>query len=271
MPISLTSCPHCGRPQFFPNVDLAGTDEERGKLSTSYDEVISRCKGSKSQGTLSKFDKACESSAAVFACSLEKLHREVATGTDVFETFHDLERLRLQVGEIGDHDWAKLRPQAEIELLGGHQHLDKLHYASLSIGETGLTSYGKCLVKLSEPMIAHRASCFEGNTAVLYKRQRSFDSCLRSTWPERNRICTAVFGEKIDDDTEYNDFPTILVDVAENRVDDQFIEVHIFGPMTAKTFESVRIDGKNHSNREKVYLNVMVQKLVGVKIEVVNE
>ena len=53
-----------------------------------------------------------------------------------------------------------------------HHHIEKLHYACLSVGWDALTHYGDCIVKLDEQMIGHRASCFEGNTAVIFFDRR---------------------------------------------------------------------------------------------------
>lgn len=267
MPIARTSCPHCGRPQFFPNVDLAKDPVEKQKLDARFQSAMSDCKLRGCEAIADKFTAACTHAVAVFACKLLKLHREIATGTQLWETYHDLERLRLQAATPGDFDWAKLRPQAEIELLGSHEHLDKIHYACLSIGGDGLSSYGECVVQLADPMIAHRASCFEGNTAVIYGIEHDFSRFLRCEWDDRNIMCSAVFSEQIDPSTNESDFSGILIQVAASSEDDRFIEVHIFGPMTAKSFQSVRVDITDLSEDEKVLLDAIKQKLIGVHIE----
>jgi hypothetical protein len=168
MPIARTHCPHCGRPQYFPNVDLAKAPGEKAKLQARYEATMTDAERRGCKDNVNRFAAACTGAAAVFACSLLRLRRAIASGTEIYETYHDLERLRLRTSPPGDLNWTKLRPQAEIELLGSHEHLDKIHYACLSIDGAGLSSYGDCTVRLSERMIAHRASCFQGNTAVLY-------------------------------------------------------------------------------------------------------
>jgi len=226
MPISRLSCPHCGRPSFFPNIDKARDSKESAKLSQRFRAASDKCKQSDCEAIAEKFLDACKRSSAVFSCPVHKLHREIASGTDLFETYYDLERLKLRSEIPNGFDWAKLRPHAEIELLGTHKNIDQIHYACLSLDGKGL-GYGDCLVKLSESMIAHRSSCFEGNTAVIYAIQGHFDNILRSDWQNRHSICFATFGNKLDSRSTEADFPSILIDRGESSEDDSFIEVHV--------------------------------------------
>lgn len=271
MPISRTNCPHCGRPQLFPNVDLANRPIEKTKLVSRYQAALAECRRRGCEETAQQFTESCTEAVAVFACSLQRLHRQVASGTDVFETFYDLDRLRLQTSEPGEFDWGRLRPQAEIELLGSHVHLDKLHYACLSLDGLGLSSYGDCLVVLANHMVGHRTTCFEGNSAVIYAKDHDFSGYLRCDWANRHVIATAVFAHRIDHGTEVSDFPSLLVEVAGRAADDSFIEAHVFGPMTARTFQSVRIDASKHRRRRDTVLRKAIEeKMTGVHIEVIN-
>jgi hypothetical protein len=258
------NCPHCGRPSLFPNVDLADDPAETDKLDTRFKEVERECDSRGCQSLASDFANACENSAAVFHCGILKLFRQTGTGTEVFETYHDLEQLRLQAGAAGKYDWRKLRPQAEIELLGSDRHLNRLHYACLSLNGQGLFSYGECAIQLREAMIAHRASCFEGNTAVLYHAHHGFSAFLRSSWQNRHKLCLAVLGSQIKPTTSSGEFAGILVEIGPQPEEDRFIEVHIFGPMTARTFEFITIDSKNHKPAQRHLRNTIVEKLNGI-------
>ena len=114
MPVSRTFCPHCGRPQLFPNVELAKDEIEKQKLAARHKEALERCRERGCENVAIAFEAACDRTAAVFACPLHRLHREVCTGTEIYETYHDLERLRLRATAPGRFDWAKLhrRPRS---------------------------------------------------------------------------------------------------------------------------------------------------------------
>jgi len=268
MPISRTNCPHCARPQYFPNVDLATALPEKNKIDQRHQLALADVNLRECADEVAQFEALCAKSVAIFSCSVEKLYREVASGTDVFETFSDLERLRLNAAPLSAYNWAKLRPQAEIELFGSHAHLDKVHYACLSLDGVGLTSYGDCTVELAEPMIAHRASCFEGNTAIVYAKNHSFESSLRSDWSDRHRMCTAVLAGSITAGMDSSQFPSILVQNGATSADDRFIEVHVFGSMTARTFSSVRVKNAKFDRKQNTLLRAVREKLALVGVQV---
>lgn len=268
-PLTRTDCPHCARPQIFPNVTLAKTPTEKSKLATRCLEAKAAATKKGCTDTNDDFESACASTKAVFSCALQRLHRATATGTQIYETYHDLERLRLRMSVDDELDWQKLRPQAEIELLGTHIHLDKIHYACLSLDGIGLSSYGECTVQLADNMIAHRATCFEGNTAVIFDKFHDFSAHLRCEWDDRHRICVAVFSDYIESSTDKAKYPAILLEVGARSEDDRFIEVHVFGSMTTKTFQSVHIDTRKHSKQDAVLLEAIVEKLAGVPVEII--
>jgi hypothetical protein len=164
------------------------------------------------------------------------------------------------------HDFATLRVRAETKLLGSHHHVttDALHYACLTVDRKGLESYGECLVQLAESMIAHRASCFEGNTAVLYAEGHDLSDCLRSTWSDRGMLCMAIFACHLDASFTSSDFPAIVVKDGVTGIDDRFIEVHIFGPMTLRTFEAIQIDEAKFSSQQKILSEMVQEKAVGI-------
>jgi hypothetical protein len=197
----------------------------------------------------------------VFNCPLLRLHRAIASGTDVIETYHDLERLRIRTERPKGHDWQKLRPQAEIELLGSAQHLDKLHYAVLTLDGIGAVSYGDCTVQLRDEMIRHRASCFEVNSGLIFAKRRSFSGCLRSLWDERSRLCVAKHARDLDKSTHPENFASVLLSQGTTKEQDEFIEVHVFGPMTAHTFQSVSIRQSGLSRIEKTLWKAVKEKL----------
>ena len=262
-----TQCPHCAQPQLFPNVRLAEHDEERQKLIDRYGRAKEDCRRRGHEKALAEFEQVCDTSVAVFNCSTLKLFRQIASGTDLFETYHDLERLRIRSERPVGHNWQKLRPQAEIELLGSHHHLDKLHYAALSLDGVGLDSYGDCTVTLREEMISHRASCFDGNSALIYEEKHDFSGCLRSSWPERAKLCAAKIAGKLDESVSFDDYSGMLLSKGVTPDDDEFVEVHVFGTMTARTFQSVAIDASKLSGRPKALWKAVKEKLAKNGVE----
>lgn len=274
-PDTRNNCPHCARPQIFPNVTKATVQIERDKLETRFDSQKKKCEAGGRDDEFARFEKATANSHALFACPLLRLHREIASGTDIFETYYQLEELRLRSSKPSSLDWEALRPQTEIQLLGSKTHIKQLHYACLSLDWESLSNYGDCVVKLENEMIGHRASCFEGNSAVIYAVEGKFDHYLRSDWDGRGRICSAVLAEKLSKGTRDDEFAKLLVVSAADSVDDQFIEVHVFGTITAKSIAEVRFflsKAKDKSakakSRDAVYREAITEKLTAVSVTV---
>jgi len=249
-------------------VDIAEEQTERNRLQIRYENAMHSIQNRGCEATAAHFELACRRSVAVFKVTLQRLLRETATGTAIYETYYDLERLRLSTSPPGKYNWDKLRQHAEIEILGSSDHRDQLHYACLSIGGHGLAYYGECTVELRDGMIGHRASCFEGNSAVLYSRDPGFNNCIRSSWAEKEKLCVAALGHRLDIATEISEFQSILVENGLSGDDDRFIEVHVFGPMTCKTFSRVDIEEGNLTSEEQLLRKAILQKLKTENVKV---
>ena len=105
IPLNRTNCPHCANPMLFPNVRMAQESSQKKELEERFLSAINDAKQRGCEPELVAFSDACKTSKAVFNCSLEKLFREIATGTDIFETYYDLERLCISVR---NSRWIKL-------------------------------------------------------------------------------------------------------------------------------------------------------------------
>ncbi len=60
--------------------------------------------------------------------------------------------------------------------------------------------------------------------------------------------------------TQPEDFPSILMTAGKTRQEDEFIEVHIFGPFDFKAFEAIGTSGKITDPRDKLTLNIIKEK-----------
>ena len=61
----------------------------------------------------------------------------------------------------------------------------------------------------------------------------------RATWSERAKLCIAKLYSKIDSATTPDKYSRILLQAGASSEEDDFIEVHIFGPMTVLTMERI--------------------------------
>lgn len=243
IPLDWSHCPHCGGYQNCPNVVMARQPAEQKALQERVDNarVAAIARGARDQ--LDAFERQLSVSQAVMGSTLAKLKPIVNQERDVFATFHELAELRFyRETPSTSPNWNTVRPIAEIALLGGPKQINQLHYAALSLDANSLPWYGECTVILKEEMIAHRASLFQENSAVYVDRNApELPVGSRSIWDERGKLCTAKLAHRIMPSTKVDEFSELLLKQGPTGVDDEFVEVQIFGPMTFRTFERLKI------------------------------
>ena len=117
---------------------------------------------------------------------------------------------------------------------------------------------------LRENMIAHRSSLFEENSLIFMKKRGitiwesdQIPCSYRSTWDERAQLCVSKLVRRLESHSNTTDFSDVLMQEGNQRIDDDFIEVHMFGPMTVKTFAKVTLKaasapiGSSKRNRKR--------------------
>jgi hypothetical protein len=141
----------------------------------------------------------------------------------------------------------------------------------------GLTSFGDCFITLRTEMIAHRATVFEENSILFMKHKNielwtadSLPRGFRATWEDRALLCVAkLHGRLID--AEENEYAQILLEQGSSAKEDQFIEVHIWGPMTIRTVAKMVLkDGLRDEPMTAPLLAFVTDKLIEYGIEVNN-
>jgi hypothetical protein len=129
---------------------------------------------------------------------------------------------------------------------------------------------------IRDKMIAHRASVFEENSVIWMARQRinlseanNLPTGYRAVWSERAKLAVAKLSNKIQSDTSPDSYPGIALQQGATTEDDQFIEVHIWGSMTIRTFEHVTIR-QSQRPASRIILKALQEKLnkIGVTTEV---
>ena len=244
IPLDARNCPHCAYGMNFPNLIMAGQSSEREALEKRYQAALIDAAARGCEKTVRTFEAAVSNSQAIMGSTLQKLLPIVTRDRDVFATYHDLMELKFLRDETPD--WGRLRTHAEVELLGSVKNIDGLHYAALSLNGRSLRRYGEATIQLREPLIAHRASVFEENSAVyVEKGNAKFSPGSRAIWSDRTKLCVAKLASKIDVSTRSDEFPGILMNDGSTPFDDEFVEVHVFGPMTIASFKKIVVSKNN--------------------------
>lgn len=185
---------------------------------------------------------------------------------ELYATYYQLQTLRVPRGlpeASGEPIWDKIRAVADETLFGKQKQ--EIRFAALSLDGSGLANYGDCTLVLREEMIAHRASAIEENSLIFMDRHdikvwraAELPKGYRSTWRERDRLCVAKLCSKLAANTTSRDFPGILLRQGATSLEDEFIEVHVFGPVTIRTVWKVVLH-KKQGRRRRAKLKAMQQ------------
>jgi hypothetical protein len=244
--IARTACPHCGRPQRFPNVMAARDDRHAAALQQQYDSARDSVRG-KLDREFADLERHASGAQAVLSAKPEKLEPMMQNHFDILPNYWDLQDLRSTTSDgYAGPDWHNLRQKAEIELVESAEHRERLHYAALSLDGTGLPHYGECVIVLRESMIAHRATVYRTNSAL--EVSQSLGATLQpgglAEWQDRGRLVATKLVDQLRTGMGQPEFQQLLLRLGkpENKgLDDVFVEVLIFGELTMHSFAGMTV------------------------------
>jgi hypothetical protein len=64
---------------------------------------------------------------------------------------------------------------------------------------------------------------------------------FRATWQERHILCMAKLASQLNSGTQRQEYGKILLTANKNPQIQEFVEVHVWGPMTILTVECVKV------------------------------
>lgn len=261
---SAERCPHCGRPGLYPNVFAATGVEEVEALQRRYQLAKQEAAARGADSALSSFETEVSDTRAVIARPAGELQRLLTGDDQIYATFYQL--LEAEVRLPGGEKWDTLRGVADKALFSGYEK--HIRFAALSLDGVGLKNYGDCFIVLRTDMIAHRASVFEENSVLFMKHHgikmseaHDLPRGYRATWGNRAKLCVAKLVAKIDVSTAAGAYSNLLLQSGSASEEDEFVEVHIWGPMTIRTVEQVTLNPRtkraaraitNRASRERL-------------------
>ncbi len=266
VPVSSERCPHCYRPGLFPNVRAANLPEERATVEERYAKAVVGAEARGIGPAVQAFEAAAANSLAVIARPLHEVVSLAEEGRLLSTYYQKLDGAALLPTQDG---WHERRGLADQRLYGdGKKHV---HFAALSLEAVGLWSYGECSLVLRESMIGHRASVFEGNsTLFLEKTAYQLASGHRAPWLERQKLCVAKHAGDLAASSTLEDFQSVLLQQGQTTGDGGFVEVHVWGSLSAFSFERALVR-RGRPLRTVTSEKALREKLAksGVELEVV--
>jgi hypothetical protein len=247
-PITVMPCPHCAGRGQFPNVMLAELEEEVAALARRYKEAWTDAEARGALDRLLEFEAALADTEAVFARSTHDLQRLSTSDNQAYVTYYDLLRSKIKL-PAGDK-WDRLRMLTDSALFLDAK--DEIRFAALALKgadeDVNLSNYGDCTITLRTEMIAHRASVFEENSVMfMIRRGMTFNAAVelphgfRAPWDYRSLLCAAKLARSVTPACARAEYAGLLLRQGATGEDDEFVEVHIWGSMTARTIARVTL------------------------------
>jgi hypothetical protein len=237
-------CPHCGQHGIFWNVVDADKADERAALQVRYDAAKADALARDVNVALQTFESAVAGSKAVLARSVEEVQRLANSSRQLYATYYQLIEAGLKLPD--NDEWNRAREITDTVLFPHYK--EHIRFAALSLDGVGLSNFGACSIELRDEMIAHRASVFDENSVLFMERhgvkvsrKPNVPKGYRAIWGDRAKLCTAKLSARVDSATTPNQYSTLLLTQGASPETDEFVEVHIFGPITALTMAKVRI------------------------------
>ena len=243
------NCGICGRQQ-FPNVNLAREAEEQEALQRRYDDARALAAANGLDDLAQQFERHVENSLAVMCVKFEELERLALHDSELKSTFYGLADTRVpRARPPAGTDWNRIREVADTAIFGDHAK-GHIRFAALSTSAAGLTAYGPCTLVCSTELIQKRASVFEKNSCQFFVDLGKLEigstvkvpKGYRGTWAARAKLALAKLANRLRAEMTSHQFSGMLLTAGVTTADDDFVEVHICGPMSARTFERVVID-----------------------------
>ena len=263
VPSHLRNCVVCGTDAGCPNVRAATEASEVTALALRYKKAQSHARSVGTEQLLTLFSEAVRSSKLVISLPLANLNKLVSDDNSLLGTFYQGVEADIRLPE--NNEWDPFRQS--VDALIFPYYYQEIRFGALSLNGHGVAKFGELSVVLKDTAIRNRSTVFEGNSIEFVRKHVAQLSAIppgyRAVWDSRDKLAVAKTSTKILCSTKIKDFPTLLMD------GDDFIEVHVFGPIHRKAIE--KLTGKRPRQRDDRLIFKSIErkaKEVGMEVEV---
>lgn len=268
--ITLTRCPHCGRPGTFPNVtEISAPKAVRG-FNRHYKACLDKAVAQNKERRFHTYQDAVSNSSVLYCRPFEDFCRVAFSDEEIFATYYQRAGSGIRIST--NDGWDKKREVADVVLFGWH-NAQFIRFAALTLSESSkINTYGDCAMILDEEMIAHRSTVIIKNSAVYISEildvlgpKYVIPHGSRALWADRGKLAAI---KAIDDPRfESLSFEELLLNLSKRAGKEEFVEVHIWGDVTIKTVRKVTVSKWKNFRPTKGKLAAIREKLTVLNID----
>ena len=250
VPRETPDCPRCGTFMGFPNVRDA--EAEQAALHARYEDAVDDAKTRGAQHPVQAFEGTVDQKArAAIALPPPFLRQFLESGRTLYAPYESQVDAGVRWAAPVTDDRA--RRAVDSKLFG--TYASRIVFAVLSLDGLAPRSYGSCTIELSHWTTERRASLLECNSFHFVEQHglRLTDPVpagYRATWGDAGRLAVAKLADRVYPSTQNSRFPRLLVYDADDRDQDDFIEVHIHGAIDLQSVNVVATPRPTNESRD---------------------
>ena len=254
-------CVVCGNDAGYPNVRAASQVSEIDALQDRVESARKYAMSVGAEHVLNSFCDAVRNSKAVITLPLGRLNKLVSSDNSLYESFYQSVDADSRLPE--DNEWDRLREP--VDALVFPYYYKQIRFGALTLDGKGVRKFGDLSIVLKDTSIRSRTTLFEKDTIEFVKSNIqegiSIPPGHRAVWETRDRLATAKIATNILASTKEESFPALLLD------GDDYIEVHIFGPIHRRAIE--KLTGKRpKSKADRLIYRSIERKVKEIDVEV---
>ena len=169
--------------------------------------------------------------------------RLLSSDNELYASFYDL----VGMGARRPEDTViELRRLITDDILFPH-YRDKIRFAALSLDGRGATRWGECSLVLREKTIEDRTTVFEENSVGFTRKRKlgvekpTVPPGYRAVWDRRDQLAAAKLEHALRPGMQPQAFAGVMLKEGSSPVDDDFVEVHIYGSLHRKNVARMTI------------------------------
>lgn len=251
-----------------PNVRAASSSEERRRLHERAAAAEALADQAGTRPILDELGRHVQSSKAVICFPWPRVQTLLESEESLLPTFYQMVAAGARRPENTLIE--KLRERSGTYVFYGYH--EKVHCAALSLDGSGARGWGECAMTLKSDLIRGRTTVFEENSVFFCDSRLGFREEVppghRALWEERHLLAKAKLARRLTPAMKPDDLLHVLISGSETERGEDFIEVHIFGPIHRRTVERVVMNVPSRSAERLLFRELRRKlKLEGVQID----
>ena len=236
IPSHVDRCVACSRDVGFPNVRAASAAAEVVALNENYHQARARCSANGTAAVADLLEADLGASVAVICKPWGVINTLLDRDSRLLQTFHQEVDSEGRTPEDNDFD----RERAGIDATFFPHYHHRIRFAALSLDGEGSLAYGGGCLVLKDRSIADRATIFIENTINYVRRTKLPAGAppppgLTATWASRAKLGISKLADRLRPRMQQKDLVAVVLTQTGKTDGDDFLEVHVYGPIHRST------------------------------------